>query len=163
VAIRLLDNSAWGFESSCFVCEPTNPKGLGVAFFSDDVERLVFADLRLGPEHSGAPTYLHGGVVSAVLDEAMAWAAIAIAGRFALTRHLTVRFDRPARVDRDYRVEAKVVDESEDLVRAAATFAKPDGKLCAEARAELTVVSSAQAADAAGTAIAEELRGYVRG
>ena len=31
-----LDNDAWGFESSCFVCEGRNERGLRVPSFHDD-------------------------------------------------------------------------------------------------------------------------------
>lgn len=69
-----LENSRWGFESNCFVCEAANPAGLGVEFFADTDDDAVVADFSLDQRFSGAPSYVHGGVVLAVLDEAMAWA-----------------------------------------------------------------------------------------
>ena len=74
-----LHNDDWGYETNCFVCEATNERGLRIPFFHDDEADVVVAELHLGHAFSGAPTLLHGGIVLAVLDEAMAWAAIAIA------------------------------------------------------------------------------------
>ena len=82
---RRLHNDDWGYETNCFVCEQRNEGGLRVPFFHDTERNVVEADLRLSDTYSGAPTLLHGGVLLAVLDEAMAWATIAIAGQWALT------------------------------------------------------------------------------
>lgn len=73
------------------------------------------ASFTLDRSFSGAPEYVHGGVVLAILDEAMAWATIALAGRFAVTRQTTATFERPVCVNRAYAVEAKVVDAGDDI------------------------------------------------
>ena len=98
MGVRLLENSAWGFDSNCFVCEPANQRGLRIPFAYDDESQLVTAEFTLGPEFSGVPRYVHGGVVLAILDEAMAWAAIAVAGRFAVVHQTATTFDRPVKV-----------------------------------------------------------------
>ncbi len=74
-----LENARWGFESNCFVCEPRNDAGLRIPFFHDEASATVTATFTLDDRFSGAPSYLHGGVLLAVLDEAMAWATIALA------------------------------------------------------------------------------------
>ena len=61
MALTPLSNEGWGFSSNCFVCEPTNSVGLRQAFFHDTDSALVVADLLLGDEYSGAPSYIHGG------------------------------------------------------------------------------------------------------
>ena len=52
----------------CFVCGDKNPIGLNVAFYSDD-ERVV-ADYTAGRQFEGYKDVLHGGILSALLDEA---------------------------------------------------------------------------------------------
>ena len=84
-----LTNDRWGFESNCFVCEPTNGAGLGIPFFHDTAARVVTATFVLDDRFSGAPQYVHGGLALAILDEAMAWATIAIEERFAVTAETT--------------------------------------------------------------------------
>ena len=158
---RPLTNADWGFESSCFVCEPANPSGLRIPFFHDDDQGLVVADFRLGAEHSGAPHYVHGGVLLAILDEAMAWAAIALAGRFAVVQSTATTFDRPVRTGEPYRVEASVSDRSDTAVTARAAITDAGGRTCAEARARLVVLSAAAAGAALGPVAGADLR-YLR-
>ncbi len=85
MAVRALDNTAFGFPAACFVCDPANPSGLRLSFVHDDEAHTVTSEFTLGPSYSGAPRFVHGGLVLTILDEAMAWAAISIAGRFAVS------------------------------------------------------------------------------
>ena len=161
MALHPLTNAAWGFESNCFVCEPANPHGLRIPFFHDDEADVVTAEFRLGPEHSGAPHYVHGGVLLAILDEAMAWAAIALAERFAVVQSTATTFDRPVRIDEPHRVEASVHERTDTAVTARAHVADAGGRRCAEARARLVVMSTAVAGAAIGPLTGADLR-YVR-
>ncbi len=103
--VRLL-NENWGFDSNCFVCETKNPTGLRIPFHHDTDTDQVVADFNLGNEFSGAPSYVHGGVSLSILDEAQAWATIAVGGKFAVTSTTSTTFDLPVLVGRDYRVSA---------------------------------------------------------
>ena len=161
MALRPLTNAGWGFESNCFVCEPANPHGLRIPFFHDTDAAVVTAEFRLGGDYSGAPHYVHGGVLLAVLDEAMAWAAIALAGRFAVVQSTATTFDRPVRVDEPHRVEATVSDRTDTAVTARASIADAGGHTCAEGRARLVVMSSAIAGAAIGPVTGADLR-YLR-
>lgn len=159
---RPLLNSSWGFDSNCFVCEAGNEAGLRIPFEHDDVAEVVRARFRLDDRFSGAPSYVHGGLTMALLDEAMAWAVIAIGGRFGVTSETTVRFVHPVRVGRHYRVEAKLEDRGEDRIAAAAVVVDDRDRPCAEARATFTVLSAAQATDAVGTELTGPDAAYVR-
>jgi uncharacterized protein (TIGR00369 family) len=161
MALRPLTNAEWGFESNCFVCDPANPRGLGIRFFHDEDAGLVTADLQLGPELSGAPHYVHGGVLLAVLDEAMAWAAIALAGRFAVVQSTATTFDRPVRIDEPHRVEATIQEHTDTAVTARAHVADAGGRRCAEARARLVVLSTVTAGSAIGSVTGADMR-YLR-
>ena len=121
MSVERLDASRFGFDSRCFVCDGANPRGLQVPFFEDTDAGVVFADFELPAEFSGAPTLVHGGVTLALIDEAMSWATIALAGTFAYTGETTTRFEWPVRLGRPYRVEARVVDQTERRISAAAT------------------------------------------
>ena len=98
MALTRLHNEDWGFASNCFVCEPRNDGGLRIPFHHDSDRDVVVASFTLDDTFSGAPSYVHGGVSLAVLDEAQAWATIAVAGRFAVTTETTTRFLRPVLV-----------------------------------------------------------------
>lgn len=153
MAVRALENTAFGFPAECFVCDPANPRGLGLSFVHDDQADMVVSEFTLGPAYSGAPRFVHGGLVLTILDEAMAWASIAIAGRFAVSRTWRASFRRPVMVDVGHRVEAVLEEHDEESVSARARVLNPEGKRCAEATARLVVLST----DVARTAIGADL------
>ncbi len=141
--MRRLHNDDWGFASNCFVCEPRNSSGLGIAFAHDVDRDVVVASFTLGPAFSGAPKYVHGGVTLAILDEAMAWATIAIAGRFAMTSQTSTQFTGPVRVDEPHEVTASLHDVGDRHITASATVTDARGRVCAEANATFVVLSDA--------------------
>ncbi len=123
---------------------------------------MVTADLCLDDAFSGTPGHVHGGVVLAVLDEAMAWAAIALAGAFAVTRTTTTNFARPVRVGRTHRVEARVAGRPDDAtLELCAEVRDGDGRLCAEATARFSVMTEERARAAMGPLTVREAA-YVR-
>lgn len=155
----------WGFESSCFVCEPRNVGGLRIPFShvtDDDDDERVTASFALDERFSGAPSYVHGGVLLAILDEAMAWATIAICEKFAVTRETTSRFDRPVKLHREHRVDAWIEGIDGSSLSTRARIVRADGKMGVEASATFAVLGAEQAADAAGAAIDDRLLTFVR-
>ena len=150
MALHRLTNERWGFSSNCYVCEPTNDRGLGLEFFHDDERNVVTAQLELSDQFSGAPNYVHGGVIKAVLDEIESWATIAVAGKFAVTTRSTVEFPRPVRVDKTYTVEAEVVASTPETIEAQSRVLDHQGRVCAQGASTLHVLSAAVAADAIG-------------
>ena len=156
-----IHNEDWGFDSNCFVCEPSNARGLGIRYSHDEEGETVVSEFTLGKEFSGVPRYVHGGVVLAILDDAMAWAAIAIAGRWAVIQHTATTFERPVLLDVAHRVEAKVAGGDDASVTARATVADERGRVCARAHARLSVMSAARARAAVG-ALSDEHARYLR-
>ncbi len=163
MAARRLDNASWGFESNCFVCEPSNQGGLRIPFFFDEAAGKVFADYTLDATFSGTPAYVHGGITMAVLDEGMAWAAIAVVRSFALTEQNTTTFRRGVQVGRNYRVEAWVVSHDDTKIEAEATVSDDRGRVCAQARALFRPMSEQNAKSAIGTELSGDDIGYLRG
>ncbi len=162
MAVLRLDNASWGFESNCFVCEPSNEGGLRIPFFYDDEAGHVFADYRLDATFSGTPAYVHGGITMAVLDEAMAWATIAAAKAFALTEQNTTVFHRAVKVGRNYRVEAGIVSQVEGRIEAQAVVSDERGRVCAEATGRFRPMNPAQAKSAIGSELTGNDAGYLR-
>jgi len=162
MTVTRLENARWGFESNCFVCEARNARGLRIPFFHDSARAVVTADLDLSGDYSGAPTYVHGGVTLAVLDEAMAWAAIAVGGKFAMTKEIKTSFDWPVRVGRRYRVEARLTDQGDERFEAEAVVLDAKDRVCVQGWATLVVLSAARAVDALGTEATGDDAGYVR-
>jgi len=151
MAVKALDPREYGFPTLCFVCQADNASGLRIPFRYDDESRTVHAEFTLGPEYSGAPNYVHGGIVGAILDEAMAWASIASAGRFAVMRETTTTFEHGVRVGVAHTVEAEVVTAGTIRLEASALLVNKDGKRCARARARMVILSEEAAREAIGT------------
>src|SRR2546423_10981543 len=145
-----LHNRDWGFETNCFVCEPANANGLHVPFLHDEQGKRVVAPFNLANDFSGAPQYVHGGIVLALMDEAMAWAAIAIARKIAVTRSSAAEFARPVRVGRDHEVEARLTAVAEDRIDAEAVVRDAKGRACAPASGVFVPLGAATARDAIG-------------
>ena len=74
---------------SCFVCGEENIAGLQLRFFIEDGR--IKTRFRPKPHHCGYPNVLHGGVVAALLDETIAWAANRALARMTVTAELRIR------------------------------------------------------------------------
>lgn len=154
--LRPLTNDTWEFESNCFVCEARNEAGLRIPFQHDVDAGVVVAEFELDERFPGAPRFVHGGLVLAVLDEAMAWAAIAIAGRFAVTTATTTNFARPVLLGQRHQVRAWITGTEGRSINIAAEIVRNDGKQCAASHAVFTALDLEQASSAIGTPLAAE-------
>jgi acyl-coenzyme A thioesterase PaaI-like protein len=104
-------------DHACFGCGDDNPIGLHLRFTRD--QEGVKASFISVPEHQGFDDVIHGGIISAVLDEAMAWAA-AYAGFWAVTGEMRVRFRQPLNIGASTTVTARVSGTRGRLVTTAA-------------------------------------------
>ena len=55
----------------CFVCGKNNPRSLHLKFKNID-DNTVIAEFELEKEYEGYPNIVHGGILAAILDDAMA-------------------------------------------------------------------------------------------
>ncbi len=96
----------------CFICgdREVNPFSMSIRFYWDG-ERI---DTVIKPEdcYMGFERILHGGVQTALMDEAMGWAVTMEIGTFVLTRKLSVEFLKPLITGRKYRLIARAVEHS---------------------------------------------------
>ncbi|HWQ27653.1 MAG TPA: PaaI family thioesterase [Dehalococcoidia bacterium] len=114
----------------CYGCGRENPRGLALRFELDGgVASATFVG---HPDHQGYPGHLHGGVVAAVLDEAMGWAAYA-QGAFAMTAKMSVRFRRPVPLGRPLTVTAQAVRQRGRAIEMRAELRDAAGQVLAEA------------------------------
>lgn len=97
----------------CFVCGTQNPHGLGADFFDDGTK--VWTELTPAEWHQGWPGVLHGGIVSALLDETIGRVAF-LHDRWVQTAKLAVRFVRPAPLGRKLRVTGELTRDARRLM-----------------------------------------------
>ena len=117
---------------NCFVCSPTNPIGLHVEFRLED----GVATARFVPktEHQSYDGVTHGGILAAVLDDAMG-NCFTLRGVRAVTAKLEVRFRRPVPIGCELRVFGKIVSEDSRAARAVAWATAEDRTVMVEGSA----------------------------
>lgn len=99
-------------KNRCFVCGPGNPMGLRLRFERDGA--VVSATFTPGRWHGGWQGVVHGGVLSAILDEAMAY-TLFFNGVRAVTARMEVRYRHPVHAGDMVRVEAQIVRDARKL------------------------------------------------
>ena len=131
-------------EHHCFGCGTLNDIGLQLQFRRS--ESGVWADLQPDRWYEGYAGMIHGGVLSAMLDEAMSW-AITADGEFAVTGRLNTSFRSPALVGSLLRVEGRVVYRRRRVIGTEATIVNvDDGRVVAESEGRFVRVAEEQAA-----------------
>jgi len=113
----------------CFGCGDLNPRGLKLAFRLED--GVAVAEFDPDIHCQGYPGLMHGGLVAAILDEAMGW-AIYGQGIWAMTARMQMRFRRSVPLARHLRVTARVTNQRRRLVEARAELCDDGGALLAE-------------------------------
>lgn len=92
----------------CFVCGIGNPIGLKLDLLSDG--KVVETRVRFRAEHAGFSGVIHGGLVTTVLDEVMAWVIGVNTRSFAFAAELNVRFLRAVAPDTTMIARAELVE-----------------------------------------------------
>lgn len=131
-------------DHNCFGCGRLNEYGLQLAFFPDarDGVRTHFV-----PESrfEGYAGMVHGGVISTVLDEVMAW-SLYRNQVFAVTAELSVRYRAPLKVGESTQAIGWEVSRRGRRINMAAEIVRDaGGTVISRAKAVFMQVSEAQA------------------
>ncbi len=122
-------------NDNCFVCGRNNPCGIAVRFSRSG--GTVRAEFALAERFQGYADIAHGGVITALLDEAMIQAALS-EGITALTAEIRVRFKSPLQVEEAAVVEAELIAHGNRLIEARSRIlGLTDRRIVAEATAKL--------------------------
>lgn len=116
-------------KNHCFVCSPTNAVGLRLRF--ERQEGVVRS--RFVPEtwHEGWEGIVHGGILAAVLDEAMAY-TVFFDGVKGMTARIEVRYRGAVHQGDVLDVEARTVRDTRKLAEVEGRLLR-DGAPVAEA------------------------------
>lgn len=109
------------FHAHCFVCGRQNEAGLQLQFDPEAPQGTAHATMRLGEDCQGYEGIAHGGIVSSVLDAAMAHCLFA-RDVVAMTAELTVRFKRAVPVLDEIEVSALLQRERPPLYELQASI-----------------------------------------
>jgi uncharacterized protein (TIGR00369 family) len=115
----------------CFVCGRDNPHGLRVEFFEDG--QKVFAEFTPAEHHQGWPGVLHGGIISALLDETIGRVAF-LHDRWVQTARLELRFIKPAPLGKRLLATGEATRDARRLMEMRGQLVTAEGgELLAEA------------------------------
>jgi uncharacterized protein (TIGR00369 family) len=103
----------------CYVCGTQNPAGLGVIFEINKEARSSSARFTPGDALQGFEGIVHGGILSALLDEAMAKLAVSL-GIMAVTAELTIKFKAPTAPGQELLITGRLDKEDRRLITAEA-------------------------------------------
>ena len=118
---------------NCFVCGENNPNGLRLSFEIDKEKQTLKTTFIASPTFQGWDGIIHGGIISTLLDEAMAKLIYEL-GYQAVTASLEIKFKKPAPILEPLSVYGEIIEVSKRLIRAKAHVAKKDGTVRASGR-----------------------------
>ncbi len=119
----------------CFVCGQRNPYGLHLVFRLD--QNTIVADFQPREEHQGFPGVIHGGIVAAVLDEALGRTSVLGNNQeWTMTGRLEIRYRRYVPYGPLLRVRATLAEERKRMLQASGvlTLAGDESVVLAEAQ-----------------------------
>lgn len=123
-------------DQYCFACGRENPIGLKLRFeLSTEGVTAYFTPSR---EHQGFAGILHGGIISTLLDEAMAHAVIA-GGRLAVTARMELAFKKPTLTGEEITLKGRVIREDKKIIKTSAEI-EQKGVITASATAVFIVL-----------------------
>lgn len=119
--------------SHCFVCGPLNPIGLKLKFRLEDGRCL--GEFTSAPEHAGFDGVTHGGIVFAVMDDAMAnW--FFLQGARGFTAKSEIRYRAPLPVGVGVNIECEMTRHKGRLLRLGSVVrGQADNTVYAESEA----------------------------
>ncbi len=138
------------FESlpgmNCFVCAPArlNPAGLNLVFEETaDGSRTTFS---LPATYQSYPGFLHGGILSAVLDETMAYVGVFKRRLLPFTKTLTLNYRQAVKAGEAHECTASLVEMREEGFSARGLIRNEKGRVVLTASAEFVLPTLAMAA-----------------
>ena len=139
----------------CFGCGKNNPCGLKLEFEWDG--KMVKSEFTPKEMHQGWHNIIHGGILTSLLDEAMAYAAYFgnVAG---VTAALEIRFRKPVTVGQHLVITAWVGNQTRRFAETEARLTLDDGTVVTEAKAKQFVSSQVNVLKEDGGAITPNVK-----
>ena len=106
-------------DRKCFICGPENPIGLKVDFRINEQNNRSVATISLSELYQGWQGVVHGGIISALLDEAAIYACRPVS-MHGVTAGLNIRFRQPVSTDTEVCVMAEVISIKKKLANVSA-------------------------------------------
>jgi len=125
--------------SMCFGCGPDNPIGLKLKFEWDgEITRAEFVPDK---HYQGWSGFVHGGIISCMLDEALCYAAF-FSNAISITAKMDIRLHRMASVGEPLVITSSVIRKNRRLIETSAVVSLKDGTRIAEGTSTQFVVKN---------------------
>jgi uncharacterized protein (TIGR00369 family) len=129
----------------CFACGALNEHGIHLDLHVDG--DTCWTELELPDRFQGWDGIAHGGIISTILDEVMAW-SLAATDNWGLTARMNVEFKRPVRLGVPIRGEGWVTTVRRRIVETAARIVDPaTGEVLATATATYVAADAERKAE----------------
>lgn len=127
-------------DNLCFGCGEKNEHGLKMKFFRKN--NHVVGHATVPPYMCGWENIVHGGIISTMLDETMAWTLQFLLNKFMLTKSITINYYKVAHTGEPLKVVSRIhTPPTEREVQMIATLYNPQGEKCAESIGTFAVFS----------------------
>jgi len=124
-----------GFKAPrSFISRNADDDRLSIRYFRRTSDGTMRAFAWFGPGAEGAPGRIHGGSVSAILDEALG-ASVWTVGIPVVTVRLIVKYRKPLKVGTLCEIETDIVKKSGKRVRVVGALKEKDNGIIAHAEA----------------------------
>jgi len=131
-----------GNDNMCFACGEDNPISLGLNFEKSGNQK-VEAQFQPKEEHQGYKGIMHGGLISTLLDEAMA-KVLSLNNILAVTAKMNIRFRQPVSIEKKLVVTAEIIKNKTGLYLTEAEVRDKKDKLYAKAQAKFMKVEKVE-------------------
>jgi uncharacterized protein (TIGR00369 family) len=109
---------------NCFACGSLNEHGLNLHLHV--AGDRCWTELTISDRFQGWDRIAHGGIVSTILDEVMAW-SLAATDNWGVTARMTVTFKRPVPIGAPIRAEGWIVANRRRVIQTAAQIVDAGG------------------------------------
>jgi uncharacterized protein (TIGR00369 family) len=107
-----------------------NPIGLKASFYDEDDGRVI-AKFTPREEHQGYPGFVHGGILSALMDEAIGRVVTSL-DIWAVTAKLELKFRRPVPLGEELTIVGEMVRLRSRMFEAKGELRLADGTVAVE-------------------------------
>ena len=124
----------------CFVCGIENKLSLNAQFL-DLEDDSICALIETKTEHQGYPDRVHGGVISAILDETIGRAIQTVyPDIFGVTIELNIKYRAPVPLGEQLKVVARIEKQTKRVFEGSGEVLLPDGTVAAQGFAKYLLV-----------------------
>lgn len=132
----------------CFICGERNAAGLHMRFYEQE-DGTLLGKFTAQEEHQGYPGRMHGGVISAALDETVGRAIMVRYGEviWGVTAELNVRFFKPVPTGVPLTVVGRIDTDRSRVFEGTGRLFLPDGTVAAESTGKYVKMDISKIAD----------------